>query len=660
MGAQVTARLGPCCLEEGNSLTPYCATPGSALGQAERVITRASNALKYPMWVLPVQDLLELKELRAHEELLASASNPLVQFTPDMGDAIYVSHQWCSTEHPDPKCLQFRVLQAALRNITSGHMKMQLHWLNQLRQSVPLTMRNNGGHVSIDDEWLTQVTVSQEAGQMGDDEIEGFRLCYIWYDYLCVPQPYKHISDADGDTDMVHESVTDDQLSVAIESIPAYVELAKHLLVLAPAVKHQRSGEALSYSTWRTRGWCRLERAARFFSVADSRLILVQSPNQMQILGAHEALFQHPGQGAFALPFDCGRVGSVMETLVVGKLKACLASRDFHGFRVMLNMRNKLFQGLPLDLETAGLPPILLSVQASIPVAGAKGNNATRELERFFTMNRIGNLNEFSEAGWMPIHYAAVSCCDAVVRGLLQQKVNPNGVTAKPDHAHFIESGATPLMLAAYFHGGREVLELLLDHGASINITGCARNSALSICALSGNDVGMDLLLARRASMETRNLFDNSPIFLAAMLSRERQVTSLVRAHSSMAANKYGLNPLHQAALSLGEKPDVEIVRLLLEAQCDPDLRIKIPPKTLHGLVSHCAVIGYKFGRKSSFEWVSGRMGGATPASIASLFGNSVVREALSAEKRPASFSTAENTFRFSKAASAEVDFVAM
>jgi hypothetical protein len=51
-------------------------------------------------------------------------------FVEAMGQAIFVSHQWLSAKHPDPKGLQFRVLQDALRRQgrDSGKFGCSLKW----------------------------------------------------------------------------------------------------------------------------------------------------------------------------------------------------------------------------------------------------------------------------------------------------------------------------------------------------------------------------------------------------------------------------------------------------------------------------------------------------------------------------------------------------
>ncbi len=71
----------------------------------------------YPMYALPLKDVLELKEMKDHDTLMQE--DMLVEFTDGMGNTIFVSHQWISPWHPDPELAQFQHLQGALKNIMS-------------------------------------------------------------------------------------------------------------------------------------------------------------------------------------------------------------------------------------------------------------------------------------------------------------------------------------------------------------------------------------------------------------------------------------------------------------------------------------------------------------------------------------------------------------
>ena len=65
----------------------------------------------YPMSTVPLDALLIMKEVRPHQELLQDAI--LVEYQSNLGKAMFVSHQWLTATHPDPKFQQLKVLQTS-------------------------------------------------------------------------------------------------------------------------------------------------------------------------------------------------------------------------------------------------------------------------------------------------------------------------------------------------------------------------------------------------------------------------------------------------------------------------------------------------------------------------------------------------------------------
>ena len=111
------------------------------------------------MLTVPLHTLLSMVEVRPHQELLDDGS--LVEYTPDMGKAIFVSHQWLSGTHPDPECQQLKVLQDALRNLLADLATIPPH----------ATMEFYCGHV----EGYTSADLTA-------------RPVFVWYDYFGCPQ----------------------------------------------------------------------------------------------------------------------------------------------------------------------------------------------------------------------------------------------------------------------------------------------------------------------------------------------------------------------------------------------------------------------------------------------------------------------------------------
>ena len=162
------------------------------------------------MYVVPVDHVLEMTEVKSHEELLAEGT--LVEFDEDQGYTIFISHEWSGTRHADPKGEQLAVLQDAIK-----------HMLKE-RDRVPIDV-------------TTEILFGQQRG-LKTNEMRGKKL-YIWFDYWCVPQLQLSVAGLHA-TDQQH----------ALDSIPAYVEKSRYFFILCPYVRHQESGQLLSKRRW--------------------------------------------------------------------------------------------------------------------------------------------------------------------------------------------------------------------------------------------------------------------------------------------------------------------------------------------------------------------------------------------------------------------------
>eukprot|EP00913_Durusdinium_trenchii_P027884 g26146.t1 len=121
-----------------------------------------------PMWVVPLEGVLDMTTLKTHEEL--QQDGILVPFNPKDGSAIFVSHQWAGVEHPDPHFEQFKVLQESLKNVLCG----------------ASTFHSN---------------LSMELYMMPSEPISAkdllARPLFIWYDYFSCPQCTSSSNDRD-------------------------------------------------------------------------------------------------------------------------------------------------------------------------------------------------------------------------------------------------------------------------------------------------------------------------------------------------------------------------------------------------------------------------------------------------------------------------------
>ena len=129
------------------------------LAQQKPVDFKASLPLHFPMYTLPLAQLMELTEVEPHEVL--QSKGLLVEFEESLGRAAFVSHQWVGKKHPDPEFKQLRVLQDALEYAMAD-------------------MR----HISLD--LNTEFLVP--GVECLDTRVLRERSLFIWYDYFSCPQ----------------------------------------------------------------------------------------------------------------------------------------------------------------------------------------------------------------------------------------------------------------------------------------------------------------------------------------------------------------------------------------------------------------------------------------------------------------------------------------
>ena len=98
-------------------------------------------------------------------------------------------------------------------------------------------------------------------------KVARLREAYVWYDYFCVPQIKAR---------SVHQEVGA-ELQKAVDSIPAYIANSQHFFCLTPSVRHRELPLMCNAGSWATRGWCRVELAARVLSVVDAPVLNILS-----------------------------------------------------------------------------------------------------------------------------------------------------------------------------------------------------------------------------------------------------------------------------------------------------------------------------------------------------------------------------------------------
>ena len=157
--------------------------------------------------VLRVSDLLEMfGPPPSHEEL--QRAKLLVEWRREFF-TIFVSHQWLSTQHPDPDGLQLEILKKAVQNIIDGTVTVESDVVSQLRQQL-------------------RRFSAKERRQLAN--------AYIWFDWFSIPQ------------------IPNSKAELGIQSIPFYVEACQLFVALVPPLRHCAAQQDCDLVSWLSRG----------------------------------------------------------------------------------------------------------------------------------------------------------------------------------------------------------------------------------------------------------------------------------------------------------------------------------------------------------------------------------------------------------------------
>ena len=185
------------------------------------------------------------------EDLITSDDLPLGSHI------IFVSHEWLSYNHPDPKRTKTNVLCRILQRFIDGDIdRIDMDPFQSIHYNCNYSM--------------TASEIQQMMSKM-----------YLWIDWLSMPQTAALPATATEETKARVGALGWN----AIRSIPAYIERSDFVLILAPCGQHAdrkdpktKKGVYTSYRTWRSRGWCLVEFMASFLSRDSSApMMLVKS-----------------------------------------------------------------------------------------------------------------------------------------------------------------------------------------------------------------------------------------------------------------------------------------------------------------------------------------------------------------------------------------------
>eukprot|EP00435_Cladocopium_sp_Y103_P041669 s274_g11.t1 len=430
-GGHLVAMGNKCCvcdtgLEESNVARP----------NAQPVVE--DLPMEFPMWLMPARVLITLKPpLKPHKDMLEAGH--LIQWrTGHPNKVMLISHQWAGRRHPDPKFEQFSVLQKALVEMSNGNCSVSKD------PSSELSELNGGPKHDLP-------SIEEQKSVLDWD---------VWYDYFGCPQ----IDDRAYDTGAA-------ELQAAVNSIPAYCNVADYVFVLAPSITHVDTGATMGRSTWGMRGWCRAERTAAVLSRNEKLLLFICSPTSVLVSNGNEWARAWPGEGDFTVEADRPKVKQLTDELLQLKCHTLWVKRDMPKWRFYK----------ALGPRGQGHPPREFQ------------EDVASFLQRY---NMESELHHFEQGGLSPLMLASIEGNLKVITELVESKADPNEVMQWDIKDAQLDGQHTALSLAAAL-STRATVKLLLQLKADLHVPKDKLGSnAMMTAARFGNHEVVPLLCA--------------------------------------------------------------------------------------------------------------------------------------------------------------------
>jgi len=411
------------------------------------------------------------------------------------------------------------------------------------------------------------------------------------------------------------------QLKAAVDSIPSYIERSSMMWVLVPPVKHASIDDAVcDFSSWRRRGWCRMEFAASKLACgSDMPLMVIKSElDTPEFFNPCDIFKLCPARGDFSVVSDKDKVNATLVTM----LKAKAASYEAKCGDVTLARILKAFSPIfvPRSAYGSAVPDPAADAHHAADMAGA--TSAVARLQRFMGWrSEAVEAAWAAETGWNLLTLAAAMDDEDVVDELLARPaaevkalLNAKGAkmvvpgNAKKEPLHRREplgqkllqyaEGMSPLMCAMTFARPSTVAKLI-DAGADVERDGLAllgqKPCTFRGAAIAGKAENVKLLLERFPHFATAtNEMGACPLHFAGWSSECLGQSEVMKTLLEMGGDAsvgssflFGGTPLMVSCATYDQDP--ETVRLLLRAGADPSKAETLPSqlklmKTLSGV----------------------------------------------------------------------------
>ena len=177
-----------------------------------------ASDLKFPMYLIPLAQLQNMyggeepriHRIETHEKL--KEREELVRWEDLPFDAyiIFFSHEWVGWNHPDPHGIQVKTFLKVMKRLASGE-------IDKVDMGVYHAMIYKTNYTVYAEEWKEILSTA-----------------YIWIDWSSMPQPNAFSLNVSAEE---KNKITINQRN-AIKSIPAYVEKADFVVIVAPGCLH--------------------------------------------------------------------------------------------------------------------------------------------------------------------------------------------------------------------------------------------------------------------------------------------------------------------------------------------------------------------------------------------------------------------------------------
>ncbi|CAJ1347640.1 unnamed protein product [Effrenium voratum] len=490
-----------------------------------------------PMWVVKVSDFLNFEAVPCHEELQRRG---LLIRREEGFFCIFVSHQWLSVSHPDPKGEQLPVLQRALRHLLGG-------------AQIGTDLRA---------EFFGQQT------RLSEQQRTSLKDGYIWMDWLSIPQrswsnsfgpaddvfvplaPLPHAT-SNGESDSEPESPDFSAIpSLAsqadfIQRIPYFVEMSNMFVILAPRCRHSDLSQC-GFGSWSQRGWCRLELWCKMLSAnVELPVVLVSASHKIEFAMPIAWIDDPPDEGAFSYEADREAVSSVMKIALRTKIRNSKADKMWDVYRYFVARYDTLL----------GRPP------------------RRRTMEAFMKDFQLKSLE--STKGMCPMLCATLSGDAEMISHLCNVGLDVNRFYGTLPEVYIFQS-MSPLMLAVWISWRTpEVAQTLLARLA--DATACSRGGASDpVVGFCKSAPLVELLVQHRADVNTT--FPAISV-ACALASPASVIASLLEHKAQVNPPGGGLASKHPLACvayqSSVSSNTLEVATLLVHAKADVNIQYR-------------------------------------------------------------------------------------